>query len=801
MLRRAAPIQSHSLAKRLPLRDDVVVWESFGGRGILCHPEAIFREVLAADDLAHLRHVWVLREPPAAPSAAAGALLRHPRVSTVRPGTAAYVRHLSTAGTLVNNATFPTWFGVRAGQRYLNTWHGTPLKTMGFDEPGGRVSSANTVRNFLMATHLLAESDAMRDSMYARAYRLANLFAGEVVSTGSPRTDRQQLAPTARAEVLDGLSAAGIVLDRRPVVLYAPTWRGASFAEARDSSERLAQEVRELTALLPGHRILLRVHQQVADVASRRADLRGVLVPQGLPANAVLGVVDVLVTDYSSIVVDVLADEHDIVLFRPDEEGYRRERGLVERPDATPAPVARTVTALAELIAAAGGGSPLDPRLTHAATRAAAARLLAPRNDGRAAARVVDVVFRGVPSADVGSLGGDRRPSVLMHVGGLKSNGITTSALAILNALDRRRWDITAVFDDVDEPDRRANLARIPDDVRCLPRVGGFATGGPTHYARRYLRRAEHDLTDGEVAALARRFDDEWLRCYGHAVFDHVIDFSGYSPTWAFLLGRAPGATRALWLHNDLHADRMRSVDGRRPHQRNLGMVFASYRFYDRLVSVSRSLSDINAERLAGYAPPDRFIWARNAIDAGRIRRGAGDGAPAVPPAADERTFVTVGRLSPEKNHERLLRAFAVVHRSRPGTRLVVIGTGPLQDRLRRLRDELTLSDSVHLVGQLDNPFPTVAAADVFVLSSDYEGQPMVILEALTLGLPVVTTAFGSVADALPTGAGTVVECDVDSLAAGMLQALDGDGGSLPFDPEAYNAQVVREFESASGLG
>ena len=172
-----------------------------------------------------------------------------------------------------------------------------------------------------------------------------------------------------------------------------------------------------------------------------------------------------------------------------------------------------------------------------------------------------------------------------------------------------------------------------------------------------------------------------------------------------------------------------------------------------------------------------------------------------MPASPEKKTFVTVGRLSPEKNHERLLRSFAAVHRSRPETRLVIIGAGPLEARLRLLQAELSLTDSVHLVGQLDNPFPTVAAADVFVLSSDYEGQPMVILEALTLGLPVVSTAFGSVMDAFPEGSGLIVDPDVDSLADGMLEALDREWGRIAFDAEAYNAEVVLEFESASGLG
>ena len=114
-------------------------------------------------------------------------------------------------------------------------------------------------------------------------------------------------------------------------------------------------------------------------------------------------------------------------------------------------------------------------------------------------------------------------------------------------------------------------------------------------------------------------------------------------------------------------------------------------------------------------------------------------------------TFVNVGRLSPEKNHARLIRAFAQVHERHPDVRLVILGGGKLEAELQELVTSLGM-ESHGDAGRARSTTRTRSwpTRDCFVLSSDYEGQPMVILEARTLGLPVVTTAFSSVGDSVP---------------------------------------------------
>ncbi|MFQ6172025.1 CDP-glycerol glycerophosphotransferase family protein [Oryzobacter sp. R7] len=842
----AAVGQWRQSVRQLPIRRHVVLYEAFGGRGMHCHPEAIFRTLLDAEDLLHLEHVWVLDDLSRHPD-----LLRawkdHPRVSFVTRDSLAYARELSTAGFLVNNATFPAYFGKRAGQVYLNTWHGTPLKRMGYDEPGGIAATRNVVRNFLMCDYVVSGSPAMTRQMYESAYRLVNVYRGRVLEVGNPRTDRM-FEEDARATARAALRKAGVrVTDEQRLVLVAPTWRGASFAEPDDVSEDLRRQVEEIEAALPeGHRVLLKVHQQVHALVAANPATAGLIVPNDLPANLVLAAADVLVTDFSSIYYDALPTGLPVVFLTPDLDHYRSTRGLYLDVDELPGPVVTEPAEAARLVAAVGSGDADDPLVTHAERYATARATWAPRDDGGATRRLIDVVFRRKEViGDSRETTRDGRTTLLIYLGGMKANGITASALNLLRNIDHSRFDVTVLHPYADTGVVAASAAAIPHEVRRLARVGGFNTGVVNRIRRQRLLDHGGRMTPRDMQTMLHLLSQEWMRCVGGARFDHLVDFSGYSPFWTFLMAEAPTRSRSIWMHNDLLADQMREVDGVRPYEKHLGAVFSAYRYYDHLVSVSPALRDINARNLAQYAPAEKFVAARNAIDAERVRAGAapdpaaeaawpGDHLfepldPDVPnPTAadlaaqhgvpeleheitrrlalrhawtgeDEFTFVAVGRVSPEKNHERLVRAFARVHAEHPNARLVVIGDGPLRTRNVALAGELGVGDAVRFTGLLENPWALMATCDAFVLSSDYEGQPMVILEALVLGLPVVSTSFGSVRDALPDGTGVVVERTVDDLAAGMAQALRGEVPNPPFDAAEYNATVMDEFARAIG--
>ena len=104
--------------------------------------------------------------------------------------------------------------------------------------------------------------------------------------------------------------------------------------------------------------------------------------------------------------------------------------------------------------------------------------------------------------------------------------------------------------------------------------------------------------------------------------------------------------------------------------------------------------------------------------------------------------IVFLGRLSIQKSPWHLLRAFSIVKQQRPKAELVCIGDGDrhVLDYMKKLITKFDIEDSVHLLGRRSNPYPYIKAAKVLALSSHYEGTPNVIVEAISIGVPVVSS-------------------------------------------------------------
>ena len=158
----------------------------------------------------------------------------------------------------------------------------------------------------------------------------------------------------------------------------------------------------------------------------------------------------------------------------------------------------------------------------------------------------------------------------------------------------------------------------------------------------------------------------------------------------------------------------------------------------DKVIAVSYGVADSIAKFL-NY-PREDIEVIYNPINIEDIREKAKE--PANHPWFDKKDLpivISVGRLSPEKDFPTLIKAFALLRETTPA-RLVIIGEGPERPKLEKLIDELGIGEYAALLGFQKNPYKFVARADLFAMSSIYEGLPTVLLETMSLGIPIVST-------------------------------------------------------------
>ena len=310
-----------------------------------------------------------------------------PDVEALIVGSESYWRALGTSRIIVVNTWLPTGFTKRQGQYVVQTWHGTPLKSLGMDVPHrvGSAAAAENLRRGSQDWDLLVSQSPYATEILRRAY----VFDGEVAETGYPRNDI--LSGPGAAEARARTRRALGVPEAGALVLYAPTWR------EQDKGRAGPLDTAELSALLPtdhvvavrGHSVTLR---RGADVTGDRIiDVTSYPEPAELMAAA-----DVLVTDYSSIMFDFSATGRPIVFHTPDYAEYLSEGrgGYFDLAAHAPGPLTSTTAELADAL--------LDARTTDApGTRYRAwQQRFVPHDDGRAAARLARRIADAAPHPD-----------------------------------------------------------------------------------------------------------------------------------------------------------------------------------------------------------------------------------------------------------------------------------------------------------------------------------------------------------------------------------------------------------------
>jgi glycosyltransferase involved in cell wall biosynthesis len=208
-------------------------------------------------------------------------------------------------------------------------------------------------------------------------------------------------------------------------------------------------------------------------------------------------------------------------------------------------------------------------------------------------------------------------------------------------------------------------------------------------------------------------------------------------------------------------------------------LLMAAYRLTNGLVDQMTIISEAAADRFIreGIVPRRLIRVAPNGVDPALYQQAPGvrDGLRQALGLGQAFVWLAVGRFEIAKDYPNMLRAFAAVRERRKEAVLVLVGRGSLQEDTEGLARELRLDAAVRFLGVRNDVPALLSAADGYVMSSAWEGLPMVLLEAAAGGLPVVTTNVGGTAEAVLDGeTGFVVPPrEHQTLAEAMLRLME----------------------------
>jgi len=317
-------------------------------------------------------------------------------------------------------------------------------------------------------------------------------------------------------------------------------------------------------------------------------------------------------------------------------------------------------------------------------------------------------------STDLNSL--QKRKRIALFIGSLHGRGIARSFLSIRKHL-AKMFDVDLIL-----------LSGAQKDYKIVPIPGCEVYVVDQRGSYRWYR-----VHQG-LSALFR-----YRQIVRNGKYSIVIS-AGHWPCLFNLLLRQTGKYKA---YTSLRVDWRSWIDSQSRFKGLLNKFLSAWYFRraDRIISVTKSAGERLSEELE--LDRDKVFTLYNPIDVSGIRQRAMEPLS----QEDDRIFsansfniISVGNLTYQKGIDILLKAFHSVKKMRPDAKLILVGTGPLHGEFAKLSVKLGLQNDVDFLGFKENPYNLMRRADLFVLSSRFEGIANVLIEAMACDVPIVTT-------------------------------------------------------------
>lgn len=678
-------------------------------------------------------------------------------------GTFAYFKTLATAGYLVNDNTFIYCFIKRKEQIYLNTWHGTPLKTLGRQSKSEYFLIGNAQKTFLDADYVLYPNEFTMEHMI-KDYMVDNIGRFTPLLGGYPR-NAVFFDAAAGKKLREKYGLSG-----KRVYAYLPTWRGTiGNVSSKEQEARLLGFFEELDGKLSDQQV---VYVKMHTVSASHISLDNFAHIKPFPAEetyAFLNAADGLITDYSSVFFDFAVTGKKIILFPYDLEEYEAERGFYFSLAELPFPQVRTVADLYKEIC-----SEKQYEDTAFLQRFCA-------YDGAdAAEKLCRHVFLGEKCLKEERVPDNGRDNILLYCGDLALNGVTVSVRNLLATVDVTKKNYMLLVKTEEIRRNAFRLLELPEGVRWLG-YSNCTSLKLTDTIRFKAWTGKHGIGSYKRLSpvLKRLGENDYRRIAGRARITTAVHFNGYANQITLILGSFP-CRRVIYAHSDMDAELKTRITMKRE------ILCNAYRTYDAVAVVTRDMISAvkkvgNYMTSCGHAPEISVV--NNVIDYKTVLREGGE-----PLAFDEETkstvsmarlqeilasdavkLINIGRFSAEKGQMRLMKQFAGLLTEYPDSYLILLGSrGVLYEKILAEAEQLGVGEHIIIIYYMSNPYALLKQCDAFVFSSFYEGFGLVLAEADILGVPCVSTDIAGPRGFMEQYGGKLVENSDEGVAEAL---------------------------------
>lgn len=334
------------------------------------------------------------------------------------------------------------------------------------------------------------------------------------------------------------------------------------------------------------------------------------------------------------------------------------------------------------------------------------------------------------------------KKKILFFITSLAGGGAEKVLVNMVNNLDKNKYDIT---------------------VQCLFDYGVNKKNLKNDITYRYVFKK---IIRGNTQ-LFKLFSPKFL--YKHMIkeeYDIVVSYF-QSPTTRIIAGCPDNESKLVqWIHNEFHDDREIICSYRSKNE----CVYLQKK-YDATVYVANTVKEIYLKTFPEIKKHDIVLY--NVVQSDLIKKMAEESVDKGL-FGDELTLISVGRMVEQKSFDRLLKVCAMLRDDGLKFQLLLLGSGKLEQKHKKLATKLNLNNLVKFLGYNDNPYKYVKKADLFVCSSLHEGFSTAITESLIVGTPVITTMCSGMKELLGENEyGIITENDEIALYRGVKKLLE----------------------------